>query len=127
MRECHAAPQQESCSCFHVSAQEVLVCGYDAVKELGNSPYKSHGGGPGARDNVPQEYVDDLWMRLQQTMWKYVGVVRTDAGLELGMELMQDIEREAELLYKRKNTKALASTNFELFLLLYFQDFAMVS
>ena len=42
-------------------------------------------------------------------MWTHVGVVRTDEGLEVGIDLMKDIEKEAEMLYKRKNTRAIAS------------------
>jgi len=50
---------------------------------------------------VPTETVDGLILKLQTVMWKYVGIVRTNERLSQALELVRDIEVQAEDLYGR--------------------------
>ncbi len=48
---------------------------------------------------VAQSLVDDLTQVLREVMWRYVGIVRTDARLEKALGLVRDIKASAEDIY----------------------------
>lgn len=52
------------------------------------------------KELVSSDVVEDLILKVQSAMWRYVGIVRTNERLNKALEIVQEIKKQSEDIYK---------------------------